>query len=64
MLAFGLVGFTVLGVALAGPWLFAGFDWRIGFVLGAAVATTDAIAATSIAKRIRFAKAHCRFAGR
>ena len=56
MLAFGLVGFTVLGVALAGPWLFAGFDWRIGFVLGAAVATTDAIAATSIAKRIGLPK--------
>jgi CPA1 family monovalent cation:H+ antiporter len=56
MLAFGLVGFTVLGVALAGPWLFSGFDWRIGFVLGAAVATTDAIAATSIAKRIGLPK--------
>jgi monovalent cation/hydrogen antiporter len=56
MLAFGLVGFTVFGVALAGPWLFHGFDWRIGFVLGAAVATTDAIAATSIAKRIGLPK--------
>ena len=56
MLAFGLVGFTVLGVAIAGPWLFSGFDWRIGFVLGAAVATTDAIAATSIAKRIGLPK--------
>jgi CPA1 family monovalent cation:H+ antiporter len=56
MLAFGLVGITVLCVALAGPWLFAGFDWRIGFVLGAAVATTDAIAATSIAKRIGLPK--------
>ncbi len=56
MLAFGLVGFTVLGVALAGPWLFSGFDWRIGFVLGATVATTDAIAATSIAKRIGLPK--------
>lgn len=56
MLAFGLVGFTVLAVALAGPWLFAHFDWRIGLVLGAAVATTDAIAATSIAKRIGLPK--------
>lgn len=56
MLAFGLVGFTVLGIAEAGPWLFRGFDWRIGFVLGAAVATTDAIAATSIAKRIGLPK--------
>lgn len=56
MLAFGLVGFTVLGVAAAGPWLFPGFDWRIGFVLGAVVATTDTIAATSIAKRIGLPK--------
>jgi len=56
MLAFGLVGFTVFGIAAAGPWLFSGFDWRVGFVLGAAVATTDAIAATSIAKRIGLPK--------
>jgi CPA1 family monovalent cation:H+ antiporter len=56
MLALGLVGFTVLGVSAAGPWLFAGFDWRIGFVLGATVATTDAIAATSIAKRVGLPK--------
>jgi NhaP-type Na+/H+ or K+/H+ antiporter len=56
MLAFGLVSFTVLGVAIAGPWLFHGFDWRIGFVLGATVATTDAIAATSIATRIGLPK--------
>lgn len=56
MLAFGLVGVTVLCVAMAGPWLFPGFDWRIGFVLGATVATTDAIAATSIAKRVGLPK--------
>ena len=56
MLAFGLVGFTVLAVAVAGPWLFPGFDWRIGFALGAAVATTDAIAATSIAARVGLPK--------
>ncbi|HEY2544800.1 MAG TPA: cation:proton antiporter, partial [Candidatus Acidoferrum sp.] len=51
-LAFGLVGFTVVGVAGTAKWVFAGFDWRLGFVLGAVVATTDAIAATSIAKRV------------
>ncbi len=51
-LAFGLVGFTVLGVAEMAHWIFPGFDWRLGFVLGAVVATTDAIAATSIAKRV------------
>lgn len=52
MLAFGLVGFTVVGVAQTSRWVFAGFDLRLGFVLGAVVATTDAIAATSIAKKI------------
>src|SRR5260370_24198350 len=51
-LAFGLVGFTVLGVAATAAWVFPGFDWRLGFVLCAVVATTDAIAATSISKRI------------
>lgn len=52
MLAFGLVGFTVAGVALAAKYVFVGFDWRLGFVLGAVVATTDAIAATAIAQRV------------
>src|SRR5437763_709125 len=52
LLAFGLVTFTTLGVTEAGQWLLPGFDWRIGLVLGAIVAPTDAIAATSIAKRL------------
>jgi CPA1 family monovalent cation:H+ antiporter len=51
-LAFGLVAFTVIGVAIAAPRVFSGFDWRLGLVLGAIVAPTDAIAATSIARRI------------
>ena len=51
-LAFGLIGFTVIGVAWFTPKVLAGFDWRLGLVLGAVVAPTDAIAATSIAKRI------------
>jgi len=51
-LAVGLVAFTVLSVAFAARWAFAGFDWRLGIVLGAVVAPTDAIAATSIAKRL------------
>src|SRR5437588_4473486 len=52
LLAVGLVTFTVLGVAFVARWVFPGFDWRLGFVLGAVVSTTDAIAATSIAKRL------------
>ena len=56
LLAFGLVTFTVLGVTQAGQWFLPGFDWRMGLVLGAVVAPTDAIAATSIAKRIGLPK--------
>src|SRR5580698_4897245 len=41
-LAFGLVGFTVLGVAFVGPRVLTGFDWRLALVLGAIVAPTDA----------------------
>jgi Na+/H+ antiporter len=51
-LAFGLVGFTALGVAEAAHYSFAHFDLRLGFVLGAVVATTDTIAATSISRRL------------
>jgi NhaP-type Na+/H+ or K+/H+ antiporter len=52
MLAFGLVGFTVFGIAVGTAWLIPGFDYRLGAVLGAVVSTTDAIAATAIAKRL------------
>jgi monovalent cation/hydrogen antiporter len=53
MMAFGFVGFSVAIVAIVTGWLLPGFDRRIGFVLGALVASTDAIAATSIARRMR-----------
>jgi Na+/H+ antiporter len=52
LLAFGLVGFTIFGVALTTKSMLPGFDWKLGLVLGAVVATTDAIAATSTAKRL------------
>ena len=52
LLAFGLVSFTVLGVALASNYLLPGFDWRLGLALGAVICSTDAIAATSIAARV------------
>jgi monovalent cation/hydrogen antiporter len=55
-LAFGLVAFTVLGVAEVAQRFLPGFDWRMGFALGAVVAPTDAIAATSIARRIGLPK--------
>lgn len=52
LLAIGLVAFTVVGVAASAHFFFTGFDWRTGAVLGAVVSTTDAIAATSIARRL------------
>jgi monovalent cation/hydrogen antiporter len=52
MLAVGLVLFTVMGLALASGSLLPGFDWRSRVLLGAVVAATDAIAATSIARRV------------
>jgi monovalent cation/hydrogen antiporter len=56
LLAFGLVAFTVWGVTEGAQWLFPGFDWKAGLVLGAVVAPTDAIAASSIAQRIGLPK--------
>ncbi len=56
MLAFGLVLFTVRGIASISQWILPGFDFRLGLVLGAVVCTTDAIAATSIAKRLGLPK--------
>lgn len=52
MLAFGLVAFTVFGVAAGIRWIVPGFDWRLGLVLGAVVATTDPISATATARRL------------
>ncbi len=52
MMAFGLVGFTVASVAFVTGRMLPGFDHRIGFVLGALVASTDAIAASAIARRM------------
>jgi Na+/H+ antiporter len=52
-LAVGLVAFTVFGVAyLAGRYM-PTLDWTSGFVLGAVVATTDAVAAGSVARMVR-----------
>jgi len=50
-LAVGLVVFTVFGVAFGARLGIPGFDWRSGLVLGSVVSTTDAIAATAVARR-------------
>ena len=52
LLAVGLVGFTVWGVAEFSDRFITALDWKAGFLLGAVVSTTDEIAATSIAKSI------------
>ena len=52
MLAIGLVGFTVMGVAIFADRFISALDFKSGFLLGAVVATTDAIAATSIARAV------------
>ena len=52
MLAVGLVAFTVWGVAEFSDRFVSALDWKSGFVLGAVVAATDAIAATSIARSL------------
>ena len=52
LLAVGLVGFTVWGVAEFSDRFITALYWKAGFLLGAVVSTTDAIAATSIAKSI------------
>ena len=51
-LAILLVFFTSIGVAFAAQWWLPGFDWRLGFLLGAVVSPTDAVAATSIARKV------------
>jgi Na+/H+ antiporter len=51
-LAVLLVFFTATGVAFAAQWWLPGFDWRLGFLLGAVVSPTDAVAATSIARKV------------
>jgi len=52
LLAIGLVGATMVGVALVAHTWIKGFSWPEAFVLGAVVSPTDAIAATSIARRL------------
>src|SRR5271170_8259846 len=52
LLAVGLVGFTVWGVAEFSDRFITALDWKAGFLWGGVISTTDAIAATSIAKTL------------
>ena len=51
LLAFGCVLFTTCAVAAAAHYLL-GFDWALGFVLGAIVSPPDAVAPLAVAKRL------------
>src|SRR6201996_7937635 len=51
-LAVLLVFFTAFGVAFLARLWFPGFNWRLGFLLGAVVSPTAAVAAPSIARRV------------
>src|ERR1700744_6459625 len=51
-LAVLLVFFTAFGVAFVAKWWLPGFNWQLGFLLGAVVSPTDAVAASSIARKV------------
>src|SRR3954467_12768642 len=52
LLSVGLVAFTTVGVAVIVHLLIPGIAWPGAFALGAVVAPPDAVAATSIARRV------------
>ena len=51
LLSVGLVVFTTVGIAVLVHWVFP-VDWAVAFALGAVVAPPDAIAATTVARRV------------
>jgi CPA1 family monovalent cation:H+ antiporter len=51
LLAFGCVVFTTCAVATAAHYLL-GFEWAVGFVLGAIIAPPDVVAPLAIARRL------------
>src|SRR3954469_23901672 len=52
LLSIGLVAFTTVGVAVTAYYVIPAITWPAAFALGAVVAPPDAVAATSIARRI------------
>ena len=52
-LSLGLVVFTMVIVAVVAHTVIPGLDWAAAFTLGAIVAPTDALAATSVFRRLR-----------
>lgn len=56
LLAFGLVFFTSLVVALFTSWMIPGFTLALGFLLGGIISPPDAVAATSVLKGLHIPK--------
>lgn len=56
LLAFGLVFFTSLMVAMFTSWLIPGFTLAMGFLLGGIISPPDAVAATSVLKGLHIPK--------
>src|SRR6202011_2037806 len=52
LLAIGLVLFTMLAVASVAHWLIPTLPWAAAFALGAIVSPPDAVAATSVVRRL------------
>ncbi|PWG82587.1 Na+/H+ antiporter [Pararcticibacter amylolyticus] len=52
-LAIGLVFLTTAGIAVFARFLIPGIDWPLAFVLGAILASTDAVAAIGITKGLK-----------
>ena len=52
-LAVGLVLLSTCVVAVIAHWIITGLSWQSAFVLGAVVSPPDAVAATSVAERLR-----------
>jgi CPA1 family monovalent cation:H+ antiporter len=55
-LAIGLVFITTLGIAAAAHYLIPGISWPLGFVLGAILSATDAVAAIGITKGLQLSR--------
>ena len=55
-LAFGLVFITTAGIAVIAHYMIPGMTWPLAFVLGSALAATDAVAAISITRNLGMTK--------
>jgi Na+/H+ antiporter len=51
-LAFGLTAVTTVAIAATARWCLHGLDWPVALAFGAAIAPTDAVAATSVMQRL------------